>query len=83
MTKHTIVGRTGRAQLTIRSDMFSVRLLPKSAHRSTSYAAAGDPAYVGPDIEKALLHIRAWTGLEPAELPAELRALAVQPSQAA
>ena len=78
MTRHTIVGRTGRAQLVIGDAVFSVRLLPKSAHRSTSFATAGDPAYVGPDLEKALLHVRAWTGLETAELPAELRELAAQ-----
>ena len=72
--KLTIVGRTGRAQLSVRGSTFSVRLLPKRAHRSTSFAAAGDQAYVGSDLEMALLHIRAWTGEEKVELPAEIRA---------
>jgi hypothetical protein len=71
--KLTIVGRTGRAQLTVRGSTYSVRLLPKRAHRSTSFAAAGDQAYVGPDLDMALLHIQAWTGVESVELPAEIR----------
>ena len=70
----TIVGKTGRAQLTVHNGRFRVRLLPKSAHRSTSYATAGDQAYSGPDLEMALLHIKAWTGLEDVQLPAEVTA---------
>lgn len=69
---YTIVGRTGRAQLTIRNGKFRVRLLPKSAHRSTSYATAGDEVYNGPDLEMALVHIKAWTGLDAVSLPTEV-----------
>jgi hypothetical protein len=85
--KHTIVGRTGRAQLVVcdltgenvplrrrreRPD-FCVRLLPRSAHRSTSFSAAGDQVYCGPDLQMALLHIKAWTGLEEIRLPREMQ----------
>src|SRR5438105_214167 len=69
---YTIVGRTGRAQLAVQNGRFRVRLLPRSAHRSTSYATAGDQVYSGPDLEMALLHIKAWTGLEKVDLPAEV-----------
>lgn len=85
--KHTIVGKTGRAQLVVydltgenvplrrrkaRPD-FCVRLLPRSAHRSTSYTAAGDEAYFGPDLSVALMHVRAWTGLDRIDLPSEFQ----------
>ena len=84
--RHTIIGKTGRAQLLVydltgenvpprqrkeRPD-FCVRLLPKNAHRSTAYSSAGDEVYFGPDLEKALMHIRAWTGLEDIDLPMHL-----------
>ena len=46
----------------------------RRANRSTSYATAGDQAYLGPDIEMALLHIRAWTGLTDFILPTALQA---------
>ena len=68
----TIVGRTGRAQLTVQNGRFRVRLLPRGAHRSTSYATAGDQVYSGPDLEMALIHIKAWTGLEKVNLPDEV-----------
>ncbi len=85
--KYTIIGRTGRAQLVVydltgenvplrhRKDRpeFCVRLLPRSAHRSTSFTSAGDEAYFGPDLSVALMHIRAWTGVENIELPDEFR----------
>jgi hypothetical protein len=81
--KVTLYGKTGRALLTVwdytgedvlerkRKDKveFSVHLLPRSANRNTSFAAAGDLAYFGPDLELALVHIRAWTGLEDIRLP--------------
>ena len=69
---YTIVGRTGRAQLTVQNGRYRVRLLPKGAHRSTSYRSAGDQVYSGADLEMALIHIQAWTGLERIDLPAEL-----------
>ncbi len=85
--KATIYGRTGRAQLVVHDftgphipprrrkerPEFAVYLLPNSANRNTSFAAAGDPAYYGPDLEKALLHIRAWTSLEEIDLPHSIR----------
>jgi len=85
--KLTINGRTGRAQL-IMVDMtgenvplrkrkdhvdYCVRLLPRTAHRSTSFSVAGDEVYFGPDLEKALMHIRAWTGEENINVPARMR----------
>ena len=85
--KYTIYGKTGRAQLAVydltgehvparrrreRPD-FRVRLLPRTANRSTAFATAGDEVYCGPDIETALLHIRAWTGLEEIALPEAMR----------
>ncbi len=84
--KYTIVGKTGRAQLVV-NDLtgenvpetrrrehpeFQVRLLPRSAHRSTSFAA-GDPAYCGSNFHTALLHIKAWTSLEQIDLPREMQ----------
>ena len=79
--KYTFIGRTGRAQLTVFDSSeglnrarFRVRLLPRGAKRSTSYATAGDQAYLGPDLEMALIHIRAWTGLTDFMLPAALQA---------
>jgi hypothetical protein len=85
--KHTFYGKTGRAQVTVvdltdprlpqrkRRDEpeFQVRLLPPGANRSTAYTAAGDLAYAGSDLSKALMHVRAWTGLDNIELPAGLR----------
>lgn len=78
--KYTFTGKSGRAQLTVfDSDgkalkpRFRVRLLPRGANRSTAYATAGDQAYLGADIEMALLHIRAWTGIVTIELPASLK----------
>lgn len=85
--KYTITGRTGRAQLSV-SDMtgehvperrrrekpeFCVRLLPKNANPSTSYASAGDQVYDGPDLEVALMHIKAWTSLDDVPLPDEMK----------
>ena len=75
--KYTFLGKTGRAQLTVyESELnrprFRVRLLPRGANRSTAYATAGDQAYLGADLEMALLHIRAWTGIENVALPASL-----------
>ena len=77
--KHTIQGKTGRAQLIVRTPSekqtavlqpeFRVYLLPNSANRNTSFAGAGDPAYFGPDLEKAIMHIKAWTGLSEVSLP--------------
>jgi hypothetical protein len=75
---YTIIGRTGRAQLSVIKGRYRVRLLPRGAHRSTAYASAGDQVYSGPDLEMALLHIRAWTGLERVDLPAEVREAARQ-----
>ena len=84
--KTTIYGRTGRAQLSV-IDMtgpdvparkrrekpdFCVTLLPRSASRSTSFASAGDRVYFGPSYEMALLHIRAWTGVERLTLPHQM-----------
>ncbi len=85
--RHTIVGATGRAQLVVLDQTgpsvpahrrkerpeFRVRLLPKSAHPSTAFAAAGDTAYRGSDLQLALLHIKAWTGLERVDLPEDVR----------
>lgn len=78
--KYTFAGKTGRAQLTVmepsrqgRRTMFRVRLLPRRASWNTSYASAGDQAYLGPDLEMALIHIRAWTGDAHVEMPAALR----------
>jgi hypothetical protein len=85
--KHTFYGKTGRAQVTVldltnpslplrkRRDEpeFQVRLLPRGANRSTAYTSAGDLAYAGSDLSKALMHVRAWTGLDELELPAGLR----------
>ncbi len=85
--KHTVYGRTGRAQLVVEDytgphipprrrkerPEFAVYLLPNSANRNTSFAAAGDPAYHGTDLEKALVHIKAWTSLEEVPLPREIR----------
>ena len=75
---YTIVGKTGRAQLTVKDGRFRVRLLPKSAHWSTSYATAGDEVYHGDDLEMALVHIKAWTGLESVNLPSEVMDSALQ-----
>jgi hypothetical protein len=90
--KYTIEGRLGRAQLIV-IDMtgpgvpehkrqerpeFRVRLLSKRANRNTSYAAAGDEAYRGSDFDRALLQIKAWTGLEEFPLPSGLRKYARQ-----
>jgi len=85
--KVTIYGRTGRAQLAVHDHTgenvpiskrrekpeFTVCLLPRSASPHTSFAAAGDPAYYGTDLELALLHIKAWTGLDHVELPQEIQ----------
>lgn len=85
--KHTFYGKTGRAQVTVvdltdpslplrkrrEEPEFQVRLLPRDANRSTAYTSAGDLTYVGSDLSKALMHVRAWTGLEEVELPAGLR----------
>jgi hypothetical protein len=85
--KHTFYGKTGRAQVTVvdltdpnlptrkRRDEpeFQVRLLPRSANRSTAYTSAGDLTYSGSDLSKALMHVRAWTGLDSIELPAGLQ----------
>ena len=85
--KHTFWGKTGRAQLTVvdltgdnvplRKRMsepeFHVRLLPPNANRSTAFSGAGDLTYAGSDLSKALMHVRAWTGVEEIELPAGLR----------
>lgn len=76
--KHRIIGRTGRAQLTVSGSTIGFRLLPRNAQRGTSYAAAGDQAYVGSDLDTASLHIRAWTGPESIDLPADMRSLARQ-----
>ena len=84
---HTFYGATGRAQVTVvdltgasvplqrrrESPEFQVRLLPRSASRSTAYTSAGDLTYSGSDLSKALMHVRAWTGLEEIDLPAGLR----------
>jgi len=51
---------------------FSIHLLPRSANRNTSFAAAGDLAYFGPDLDTALMHVRAWTSLEDIKLPREI-----------
>lgn len=85
--KHTFWGKTGRAQVTVvdltdpnvplrkRRDEpeFQVRLLPRSASRSTAYTSAGDLAYAGSDLSTALMHVRAWTGIEEFDLPMGLR----------
>lgn len=85
--KHTFYGKTGRAQVTVvdmtdpslperkRRDRpeFQVRLLPRSANRSTAYISAGDLTYAGTDLSTALMHVRAWTGLDEIDLPAGLR----------
>ena len=85
--KHTFWGKTGRAQLTVvdltgdrvplRKRMsepeFQVRLLPRSANPSTAFAGAGDLTYSGTDLSKALMHVRAWTGVDEIDLPAGLR----------
>ena len=85
--KHTFYGSTGRAQVTVvdmtdaslptnkrrESPEFQVRLLPRSASRSTAYTSAGDLTYSGSDLSTALMHVRAWTGLEEIDLPAGLR----------
>jgi len=85
--KHTFYGKSGRAQITVvdltdprlperkRRDEpeFQVRLLPRSANRSTAYTSAGDLTYTGSDLSAAMMHVRAWTGLEEIELPACLR----------
>ena len=91
--KYTIHGKTGRAQLTVR-DMtgedvpirsrqekpdFVVKLLPKRANRNTAYSIAGDPVYRGSDLELALMHIQAWTGLERIPLPASLQKYVADP----
>lgn len=84
--KYVIHGKTGRAQLVVhdftgedvplrkRKDHveFAVYLLPRSANPNTSYTAAGDQAYYGPDLDRALLQIRAWTGLDEVRLPREV-----------
>ena len=84
--KVTLYGKTGRAQLSVldytgedvlarkRKDKveFAVHLLPRSANRNTSFAAAGDLAYYGPNLETALMHVRAWTSLEDIKLPREI-----------
>jgi hypothetical protein len=71
--KHTIEGRTGRAQITIQNEKYRVRLLPKGAHRSTSFTTAGDQVYFGPNLDMALMHVSAWTGIENIELPESFR----------
>ena len=94
--KHTFWGRTGRAQLTVvdltadnvpfrqrkPAPEFHVRLLPRSANRSTAYSTAGDLAYTGSDLSTALMHIQAWTGVEEFSLPAGLRKYLQQMGQA-
>jgi|SRR5579862_1155161 len=90
--KYTVVGPTGRAQLIV-EDMtgesvplrkrrdrpdFCVRLLSRRAHRSTSFSSAGDRAYYGPNLDIALMHIAAWTGLAEVPLPAILQRFAEQ-----
>lgn len=94
--KHTFWGKTGRAQLTV-VDMtgehlperkrrpepeFHVRLLPRTANRSTAYTSAGDLAYAGTDLTTALLHVRAWTGVGESEMPAGLRRYLLEKEQA-
>ena len=85
--KHTIYGKTGRAQLAVHDftgknvperkrrphPEFCVKLLPRTADRNTAFASAGDEVYFGPDLEKAMMHIKAWTGLETIELPSEIQ----------
>ena len=80
--KYTFAGRTGRAQLTVlesnrreRPVRFQVRLLPRRASWNTSYASAGDQAYLGSDLDMAMIHIRTWTGLDSLEAPGAVRSL--------
>ena len=95
--KYTIHGKTGRAQLTVRDytgpevpmakrrerPEFIVRLLDKRANRNTAFSVAGDPVYRGPDFEVAMMHIKAWTGMEEIALPASLKPYTERRAEAA
>ena len=84
--RHVVVGKTGRAQLVVkdftgetipirhRKDRpeFEVYLLPRFAKRSTSFASSGSPAYDGHDLNTAIMHIQAWTGLSDIDLPSHI-----------
>jgi hypothetical protein len=93
--QYTFSGSTGRAQLIVREEEvikgrimkrletpeYLVKLLPRSANRNTAFSSAGEPAYRGSELEKALMHIRAWTGLELTKLPQALEQLRSRPAE--